>query len=160
MKRNLSKYIILALLSCVTINASVTVKQNRDLDFGKMYPGDSKTKSIPTNCTAANADSLLGKMQFDHSPADSSTTVTVDWTTPSTLDDGGGNTIAFTNAEAWCSDSTSGTTTDITDWGSGTYGGSGTNNKYHNIYWGGSIAVPGGAPTGIYSGTISVTLSY
>jgi hypothetical protein len=148
------------LLSVTLLNASVTVKQNRDANFGQVVQGDAKTLSIPSNCTTANADANLGKMQFDHSFLDSNSSVTVDWVTPSTLDDGSGNTITFTNSEAWCTDSTTGTTQDITDWASGTYTGQGTDNKYHNIYWGGSITVPIASPPGIYTGTINVTLTY
>jgi len=157
-----NKLILSSLLLTLTtsiLTASVTVKQNRDLNFGQMYPGQTSSKTIPGTCALADADATIGKMQFDHSPSDKNTTVTVDWTTPATLDDGSGNSIVFTNSEAWCTDSTSGTPEDITDWGSGTYDGQGTSNNYHNIYWGGSIDTTGAVP-GTYSGTISVTLSY
>ena len=142
------------------VNASVRIKQNRNISFGQVFQGSISTKAIPSTCSTAEADTNLGKTQFDHSFSDSGTTVTIDWTTPSTLDDGGGNTIIFTNNESWCTNRTSGNTQDITDWGSGTYTGQGTSNDLHNIYWGGSVNVLSGTPPGIYSGTINIILSY
>jgi len=154
------KYIMLILINFTLLNSSVTVKLNRDLNFGQVYQGDTANKPMPATCVEAEADANLGKTQFDHTFFDKNTSVTVDWTTPTTLDDGGGNSITFTNNEAWCTDRTTGNPQDITDWGSGTYTGQGTSNDLHNIYWGGSISVLSGTPPGIYSGTVNITLTY
>ena len=152
--------ILIFISTTLLIESAVRIKQNRDINFGKLYPGESKTILIPNNCAAADADSNIGKTQFDHTNRSKNATVTVDWTTPATLDDGGGNSITFTNQEAWCDDSTTGTIQDITDWGSGNYNGLGTSNNLHNIYWGGSLSIPSNAVPGIYSGTVNITLSY
>ena len=156
----MKRILILLLLLIVVLEGRVKMKQKRNLSFGKGYPGQSLSVTIPNNCATANANTNIGKVQLDHTNKDKYTSVTIDWTTPTELDDGGGNAISFTNSEAWCDDSTTGTIQDITDWGSGSYTGLGTNNKYHNMYFGGSISIPVNAPTGMYSGTISITLTY
>ena len=152
--------IILIFLNITNLNAIVRMKQIRTLNFGQVPQGDTKVLTIPINCATANSDANIGKIQFDHTRNDKNTVVTIDWSTPSTLDNGLGDTLTFTNSESWCDESTTGTTYDITGWGSGTYTGLGTNNRFHNIYWGGYITVPITSPAGIYSGTINITITY
>jgi len=156
----MKKLIIVLLILPLLLKAQIRIKQNRDLNFGQLYPGESKSILLPTNCTDADSNTNLGKVQFDHTRKNKNDTVTVSWTTPDVLSDGAGNIINFTNQEGWCADSTTGTVQDITDWGSGDYTGLGTANKYHNMYFGGSIDIPVNMVPGTYSGTISITLTY